>query len=62
MYPIVYRNASWPEQMYPIRPSGPERADLWAVLRVAEGLRDHVKALLKANQRSWQGHPGDSME
>ena len=48
--------------MYPIRPSGPERADLWAVLRVAEGLRDHVKALLKANQRSWQGHPGDSME
>jgi hypothetical protein len=35
------------------KPGGPEREDLWAMLRVAEGLRDHVKALLKANQRSW---------
>jgi transposase len=32
--------------------SGPDREDLRAMLRVAEGLRDHVKALLKANQRS----------
>ena len=42
------------------RPSGPEREDLWAMLRVAEGLRDHVKTLLKANQISWhQGRAGD---
>jgi hypothetical protein len=41
-------------------PSGNEREDLRAMLRVAEGLRDHVKALLKANQISWhQGHAGD---
>jgi hypothetical protein len=27
------------------------------MLRVSEGLRDHVKALLKSNQISWeQGH------
>jgi Bacterial mobilisation protein (MobC) len=45
------------------KPSGPDREDLWAMLRLAEGLRDHVKALLKANQRSWhQGHAGDSMK
>jgi hypothetical protein len=37
--------------------SGPGREDLKAMLRVAEGLRDHVKALLRANQLSWeQGH------
>ena len=35
------------------KPGGPERDDLWAVLRVAEGLRNHVKALLKANHSSW---------
>ncbi len=35
----------------------PGRDDLKAMLRVAEGLRDHVKALVKANQISWeQGH------
>ncbi len=39
------------------RPSGPGREDLQAMLRVAEALRDHVKALLRANQISWkQGH------
>jgi hypothetical protein len=39
------------------KPPGPGREDLRAMLRVAEGLRDHVKALLKANQISWkQGH------
>jgi predicted DNA binding CopG/RHH family protein len=39
------------------KPAGPGREDLRALLRVAEGLRDHVKALLKANQISWeQGH------
>ena len=39
------------------RPAGPGREDLRAMLRVAEGLRDHVKALLRANEVSWeQGH------
>ena len=39
------------------KPAGPDREDLRAMLRVAEGLRDHVKALLKANQISWErGH------
>ena len=39
------------------KPAGPGREDLKAMLRVAEGLRDHVKALLKANQISWErGH------
>jgi predicted DNA binding CopG/RHH family protein len=39
------------------KPSGPGREDLKAMLRVAEGLRDHVKALLTANQISWErGH------
>jgi hypothetical protein len=36
------------------RPTGPGREDLKAMLRVAEGIRDHVKALLKANQISWE--------
>lgn len=36
------------------RPIGPGRQDLQAMLRVAEGLRDHVKALLKANRTSWE--------
>lgn len=40
-----------------VKPAGPGREDLKAMLRVAEGLRDHVKALLRANQISWeQGH------
>jgi predicted DNA binding CopG/RHH family protein len=39
------------------KPAGPGREDLKAMLRVAEGLRDHVKALLRANQTSWErGH------
>jgi hypothetical protein len=39
------------------KPVGPGREDLKAMLRVAEGLRDHVKALLRVNQISWeQGH------
>jgi Bacterial mobilisation protein (MobC) len=39
------------------KPAGPGREDLRAMLKVAEGLRDHVKALLRANQISWeQGH------
>ena len=35
------------------RVSGPARDDLRALLKVCEGLRDHVKALLMANIRSW---------
>ncbi|HEY2662780.1 MAG TPA: plasmid mobilization relaxosome protein MobC [Candidatus Binataceae bacterium] len=36
------------------RVSGPSREDLRAILRVCEGLRDHFKALLSANIRSWE--------
>jgi hypothetical protein len=36
---------------------GPGREELRAMLKVAEGLRDHFKALLIANEKSWeQGH------
>lgn len=39
------------------RPTFPGRDEFRAMLKVAEGLRDHVKALLKANETSWeQGH------
>lgn len=39
------------------RVSGSARDDLRALLKVCEGLRDHVRALLAANLRSWeQGH------
>jgi hypothetical protein len=36
------------------RASGPSREDLRAMLRVCEGLRDHVKRLLSANIKSWE--------
>jgi hypothetical protein len=36
------------------KPSGPGRGDLQAMLKVAEALRDHVKALIRANQSSWE--------
>jgi hypothetical protein len=37
--------------------AAPGREDVRAMLKVAEGLRDHFKALLKANEQSWeQGH------
>jgi hypothetical protein len=36
------------------RASGPSREDLRAILKVCEGLRDHVKALLSANIKSWE--------
>lgn len=40
------------------RASGTGRDDLMALLRVCEGLRDHVRELLAANLRSWErGHP-----
>ena len=31
----------------------PGREDLRAMLKIAEGLRDHFRELLKANERSW---------
>ncbi len=37
------------------RPPLPGRAEVGAMLKVAEGLRDHFKGLLKANERSWRG-------
>ena len=41
------------------RVSGPGREQVSAMIRVCEGLRDHVKELLSANLRSWeQGHAG----
>lgn len=42
------------------RVSGPSRDDLRALIRLCEGLRDHVKGLLKANQQSWTVGHGDS--
>jgi len=39
------------------RHAGPDRDALRAMLKVSEGLRDHVKALIKANAHSWEtGH------
>ncbi|HTD12704.1 MAG TPA: plasmid mobilization relaxosome protein MobC [Steroidobacteraceae bacterium] len=43
------------------RPALPGRAEVGAMLKVAEGLRDHFRALLSANERSWRrGHAGTS--
>ena len=40
-----------------VRATVPGRQEVNALLKVAEGLRDHVKALLKANEKSWaQGY------
>lgn len=39
------------------KPAAPGREEVRALLKVAEGLRDHFKALLIANEKSWeQGH------
>lgn len=39
------------------RVAGPTREDLRALIKVCEGLRDHVKGLIRANITSWeQGH------
>ena len=38
------------------RPALPGRAEVGAMLNLAEGLRDHFKGLLKANERSWRDH------
>lgn len=37
--------------------AGPGREEARLMLKVAEALRDHVKALLKANERSWKLGP-----
>ena len=34
--------------------TGPGREDLQAMLKIAEALRDHVKALIRANESSWE--------
>jgi hypothetical protein len=37
--------------------SGPDKGDLFAILRALTGLRDHVKVLMRANEQSWEsGH------
>lgn len=36
------------------RPNCPNREDLRAILKVCEGLRDHIKRLLSANVKSWE--------
>jgi hypothetical protein len=41
------------------RVSGPGREDVKAMLRVCEGLRNHVRGLLSANLRSWEQGYGD---
>ena len=38
------------------RVSLPGRQEVLVMLKIAEGLREHVKALLKANTASWRGH------
>lgn len=37
---------------------GPSVADMRAILRALEGLRDHVKSLMLANVRAWEGDHG----
>jgi hypothetical protein len=45
-----------------VRAMVPGRQEVNAMLKVAEGLRDHFKALLKANERSWsQGYAETSL-
>jgi predicted DNA binding CopG/RHH family protein len=41
------------------RVGGPGREDAKVMLRVCEGLRDHVRGLLSANLRSWQQGYGE---
>ena len=38
------------------RPPMPGRAEVATMLKVSEGLRDHFKGLLDANDRSWGRH------
>jgi Bacterial mobilisation protein (MobC) len=41
------------------RVSGPGREDVKVMLRVCEGLRDHVRGLLSANLRAWEQGYGE---
>lgn len=44
------------------RVTGPGREEVKVMLRVCEGLRDHVRALLVANLKSWErGHVGSDV-
>jgi hypothetical protein len=40
------------------KPSGPGRAEVQMMLKIATGLKEHFKALLQANERAW--NPGDA--
>lgn len=40
------------------RPPMPGRAEVAAMLKVSEGLRDHFRGLLEANNRSWRSDHG----
>jgi hypothetical protein len=40
--------------------SGPSPADMRAILRALEALRDHVKALMLANARAWEGEDAEA--
>lgn len=42
------------------RPAVIGREEVRSMLKVAEGLRDHVKALLRANERSWTSGYADT--
>ncbi len=41
---------------------GPRRQDLEAMLKIAVALRDHVRALLKANETSWDRGYGQTTD
>jgi hypothetical protein len=41
------------------RVTGPSREDLRALMKVCEGLRDHVRDLLTANLKSWEQGYGE---
>ena len=42
------------------RSDGPGRQHLELMLKIAEGLRDHVRALVKANEMSWERGYGET--
>ena len=42
------------------RSDGPGRNHLELMLKIAVGLRDHVRALLKANETSWERGYGET--
>jgi len=44
------------------RSNGPGRQDLEAMLKIAVALRDHIRALLKANETSWERGYGQTTD